>query len=302
MSTGVLSKMSYFYDHHYKKLIILPILLLIFSLFVLGNHYAKTGEFISTGVSLKGGTTISIAQSYNVKELELFLSEKYPTSDLGVRSLSRAGTDVGIIIEASDVDSGELLKSIEEKIGTLDNSLYTIDTTGPSLGKSFLKQAIIALVLAFLSISLVVYIYFRSFLPSFYAVFCVFADMLFAMAIFVLFGFKLTTGSIAAFLMLIGYSIDTDILLTTRVLKRKEGSVSERMASTIVTGLTMTLTAVAAVTVGYFFTESEMLKQITFILAWGLPADIIYTWLFNAGLLRMYVEWKEKKEKQQHES
>ena len=129
---------------------------------------------------------------------------------------------------------------------------------------------------------------------SFYAVFSVVADLLFAMTVFVLFGLKLTTGSIAAFLMLIGYSIDTDILLTTRVLKRKEGTVSERMASTIMTGLTMTLTAVVAVTIGYFFTESELLKQITFILAWGLPADIIYTWLFNAALLRMYVEKKEK--------
>ncbi|HIH39939.1 TPA: MMPL family transporter [Candidatus Woesearchaeota archaeon] len=294
MLKGVLSRISYFYEHRYKQLLILPVFLLLFSLFILGNNYAKTGEFIQTGVSLKGGTTISIAQSFDIKEFESFLTEKYPGSDLSVRSLSRAGTDVGMIVEASDVSSGDLLKSIEEKTGPLDKSLYTIDTTGPSLGKSFFKQAMIALLLAFLAISFVVYIYFRSFLPSFYAVFSVVADLLFAMTVFVLFGLKLTTGSIAAFLMLIGYSIDTDILLTTRVLKRKEGTVSERMASTIMTGLTMTLTAVVAVTIGYFFTESELLKQITFILAWGLPADIIYTWLFNAALLRMYVEKKEK--------
>ena len=138
----------------------------------------------------------------------------------------------------------------------MEKSFNTIDRTGPSLGKSFFKQAMIALLLAFLAISFVVYIYFRSFLPSFYAVFSVVADLLFAMTVFVLFGLKLTTGSIAAFLMLIGYSIDTDILLTTRVLKRKEGTVSERMASTIMTGLTMTLTAVVAVTIGYFFPKS----------------------------------------------
>ncbi len=296
MLKGVLSRIIYFYEHRYKQLLILPVLLLLFSLFVLGSNYIKTGEFISTGVSLKGGTTISIAQSFDVKEFESFLAEKYPAADLSVRTLSRAGNDVGMIVEASDVASGDLLKSIEEKTGPLDKSLYTIDTTGPSLGKSFFKQAMIALLLAFLAISLVVYIYFRSFLPSFYAVFSVVADLLFAMAVFVLFGLKLTTGSIAAFLMLIGYSIDTDILLTTRVLKRKEETVSERMASTIMTGLTMTLTAVVAVTVGYFFTESELLKQITFILAWGLPADIVYTWLFNAALLRMYVERKEKQD------
>ena len=116
------------------------------------------------------------------------------------------------------------------------------------------------------------------------------------MSVFDVFGMRLTTAGVAAFLMVMGYSIDTDILLTTRVLKRTEGTVGERMASTIPTGLTMTFAAMVSVIVAYFSTEAELLKQIMFILFWGLVADIIFTWFFNAGLLRMYVEKKEKRE------
>jgi preprotein translocase subunit SecF len=294
MFKGVLSKIVHFYDHRYKQLIILPVLLLIFSLYILGSHYLQTGEFIEKGVSLKGGTTLSIAKTIDINELQLYLTQKFPTADVNVRSLSLGGKDIGVIVEAADITSEQLLSSIEEKTGKLERNQYTVDTTGPSLGKSFFNQAIMAVIAAFVLISIVVYLYFRTALPSFYAVFCVFADMMFAMAIFDLFKMRLTTAGVAAFLMLIGYSIDTDILLTTRVLKRKEGTVGERMASTIPTGLTMTSAAIVAVLVAYFATESELLKQIMFILGWGLVADIIFTWTFNAGLLRMYVEKKEK--------
>ncbi len=290
MSKGVLGSIAGLYEKRYKELLAIPVLILLFSLFVVGNHYLKNGEFVSKGVSLKGGTTVSIGQTVDVSQLSLFLSQSLPNSDINVRSLSKAGQESGVIVEASDVDSNKLIQAIEVKTGKLDKSQYTLDTTGASLGASFFKQAIISVLVAFVLMSLVVYIYFRTALPSFYAVFSVFADAMFSLAIFDLFNLKLTTAGVAAFLMLIGYSIDTDILLTTRVLKRKEGTVSERMATALPTGLTMTLAALAAVIVAFYSTESELLKQIMFILGWGLIADMIFTWLFNAALLRMYVE------------
>ncbi len=298
MFKGVLSKIAYFYDKKYKQLLILPILLLFFSIFIIGSHFLQTGELVAKGVSLKGGITVSIAQSFDAKEMSSFLAAKFPHADVAVRSLSKAGANVGIVVEASDASSEELVQAIEGKLGALKKDQYTVDSTGPSLGAAFFKQAIISVIIAFVLISGVVYLYFRAALPSFYAVFSVFADMLFALAMFNLFDLRLTTAGVAAFLMLIGYSIDTDILLTTRVLKRKEGSVAERMASAVPTGMTMTVAALAAVLVAFYATDSELLKQIMFILGWGLVADIIYTWFFNAPLLRMYVEKQEPKGEQ----
>lgn len=302
MSKGILGKVVELYDKKYKTLLIIPILMLVFSLYVLGNHYVQTGEFITTGVSLKGGTTLSVAQALDVKEIETHLGDKFPSADISVRSLSRAGVDVGTMIEVSDITSQELLDAVQEKTGILDKASYTLDTTGSSLGSSFFKQAIIALIIAFVLISLVIYIYFRAVLPSLYAVFSVIADMLFAAAMCVIFEIRLATAGIAAFLMLIGYSIDTDILLTTRVLKRKEGTVSERMAATIKTGMTMIIASCSSVVVGLLLSESELLKQILFILGWGLLADVIYTWLFNAALLRMYVDSVEKAKEKRNEA
>ncbi len=294
MLKKVLHKIAGVYDAKYKQLLIIPIVILLLSIGILANHYIQTGDFVSKGVSLKGGTTISISVSNDVGELSKFLVQKFPESDISVRSLSKAGSQAGIIVEATDIDSLVLLDAIQEKIGSLQKDQYTVDTTGSSLGESFFKQALISVLIAFVLMAIVVYLYFRDPLPCFYAVFSVLANSITTLAIFNLLEMRLTTGGIAAFLMLIGYSIDTDILLTTRVLKRTEGTVSERMASALPTGMTMTFAALAAVVVAYFTTSSELLKQIMFILGCGLVSDVMYTWLFNAPILRLHVERKQK--------
>jgi preprotein translocase subunit SecF len=299
MFKALLGKVEYFYEHHYKLLFLVPLLVLLFCFAVIGTHYFQTGEIMSRGVSLKGGTTLSIAKSVDILSLTQKLAKEYPLADINIRSFSNGAAGAGVIIEASDIDADKLLASVEEISGPLQKSEYTVDTTGPTLGSSFFKQAIYAVIAAFILMSIVVYAYFREPLPCFYAIFCVFGDMLFAVTAFNLFGLRLTTAGVAAFLMLIGYSVDTDILLTTRVLKRKEGTVSERMATAVPTGLTMSLAALAAVVVAYYATSSEALKQIMFILGWGLIGDMIYTWLFNASLLRMYVEKKEARKKEE---
>ena len=55
--------------------------------------------------------------------------------------------------------------------------------------------------------------------PTLAVILAAFSDMVVTLSIFNLTGMQLGKGGIAAFLMLIGYSVDTDILLSTMVLK-----------------------------------------------------------------------------------
>src|SRR3989338_5590436 len=98
-------------------------------------------------------------------------------------------------------------------------------------------------------------------------------------------GMRVSTGGIAALLMLVGYSVDTDMLLTTRLLKRKEGTVFERTISSVKTGMMMTLTTVGALLVGLIFVKSAMIRQIMTIILIGLFADMAFTWIQNVGIL-----------------
>jgi preprotein translocase subunit SecF len=91
--------------------------------------------------------------------------------------------------------------------------------------------------------------------------------------------------------MLIGYSVDTDILLTTRLLKRKS-SVNKELHEAFKTGTTMTLTSIIAVATALIvvYSFSTILNQIFIVLLIGLGFDLVNTWLSNASIIKWYVE------------
>ncbi|MCX6711459.1 MAG: protein translocase subunit SecF [Candidatus Woesearchaeota archaeon] len=290
------NKTEKFYDKNYKKLLLIPNILLIIALAIIVYHYSTTGEIINKDVSLKGGVTATV---YTDKQIDISELENYLKTKLGdalIRRLSEFGTDkqIGLVIDTSNTNGDLLQKELETKLNLkLDQSNYSSEQFGSSLGQSFYKQMLIALGLSFLFMAIVVFITFRNFIPSTAVVYAAFMDIVIPVAITILFNIKISAAGISALLMLIGYSIDTDILLTTRVLKRKEGSIWERMTSSAKTGLTMTFAAIVALLAGYFITSSLVIKEMFFIIVIGLFADIPSTWLMNAGILKWYVGRKE---------
>jgi len=86
-----------------------------------------------------------------------------------------------------------------------------IDQIGESFGKTLQDQALLAMILAFIGMAIVVFISFRTFVPSCAVVLSAFADMVMTAAMMNVVGIPLTLGTTAALLMLIGYSVDSDI-------------------------------------------------------------------------------------------
>ena len=291
------------YDKKYKTLLIIPFVILILAIAQIVYQISTTGDFIKKDVSLKGGVTITIPYDKvaDTDKIENDLSSKFPNNDIVVRTLRSAASVEGIIVEAdidanNNAEKNKFLQSIEESLSIdLSTVNYGIEVIGSSLGASFFRESLVALVIAFLFMGLVVLIYFRTLIPSAAVILAAFSDMVVALAVMNLLDVRIGTAGIAAFLMLIGYSVDTDILLTVRVLKRREGTVMDRIISSIKTGMTETLTAIVAVTVAMLVTQSEVIRQIMLILLIGLIADIFNTWIQNVGLLRIYVERKAKK-------
>lgn len=335
-----------FYEKQYKKLLIIPVVLLLLSFAVIGMTYVKTGDFIHKGVTLKGGVTITIPteEKIDIESVEKELMEKFPAADISVRTLASAGKQNAIAVSATDAEEKELVAALEARLGNLGD--YAVETTGPSLGQSFFKEAFRAIIVAFLFMGVVVFLYFsqntlskviallltiiagilmiysksavsdsivmaigivlvvlyfKYSIPSVAVIISAFADMVVTVAIANLIGLKFSTAGIASVLMLIGYSVDTDMLLSIRVLKSKEGTIFSRNMGAMKTGLTMSVAAIVATTVAYFFSQSLVIKEIMLIVLIGVLADVIYTWILNAGILRWYLENPKHRKGVSHE-
>ena len=283
-----------FYRKNYKILMIIPFILLIISVAFISIKYIKTGELVNRDISLKGGisATVYSDKEVDVNELKNNLVNDLK-SEISVRELSDLTTkkQIGIIIETSDISVKDKLKdSIENNLKIkLNEENYSVEEIGSSLGEGFYKDMIKAVIIAFILMGIVVFISFRIWVPSLAVILSAFLDIIATLMFVNLIGIKISAAGIASFLLIIGYSIDNDILLTTRVLKRTEkGTVVDRIFDSVGTGLTMTATTIVALTIGYFVATSSTLKEMFSIILIAMFIDIISTYFMNAGILMIY--------------
>lgn len=283
------------YDKHYKTLLFIPVALMLLSLVYLGFFFFQHGDFMLKDSSLSGGTSITINGNIDSSKLESDLKGKFP--DINIRKLTNlaSGAPIATIVESS-AKPEELKPAIESSLNyNLTDENSSVEFSGSVLSSGFYKQLIMALIISFILMSIVIFIMFRTAIPSLAVIFAAFSDIVMPLALINMLGIRLSAAGIAAFLMLIGYSVDTDILLTTRALKKHEGKLNQRIYGAFKTGILMTGTALAAVLPAFFIVTGlpDSFRQIFLILAMGLSADIVNTWLTNASIIKWYCENKK---------
>jgi preprotein translocase subunit SecF len=264
-----------------QQLVAIPLVLFLVALVMLASTMAATGMPVTPGIDFSGGTAVTILTTDSREQLQATFAG-YPLNDIG------------------DVNDGKFLK-----FGTMDDDTYQslsqlinqkypdakIDQIGESFGKSLQYQAALALIFSFVGMAVVVFFSFRTFVPSVAVVLSALADMVMTAAVMNIVGIPLSLGTTAALLMLIGYSVDSDILLTNRVLKR-QGKLNDKLMGAFHTGMIMTSTTLAAATALFvisWFGSVQILMEISAVLLIGLVADILNTWLTNVGILKWYV-------------
>ncbi|MGA2912029.1 MAG: protein translocase subunit SecF [Methanoregula sp.] len=265
-----------------KQLVIIPLVILAISLVLIALNTVATGMPVTPGIDFSGGTAVTVITTDTKEQITSYFAN-YP------------------LIEVSDMNNGKFLK-----FGLMDDAKYTsltslvnqkypnarIDQIGETFGKALQSQAVLALIFSFIGMSIVIFLSFRTFVPAVAVVLSAFADMVMTAATMNIIGIPLSLGTLAALLMLIGYSVDSDILLTNRVLKR-QGKLNDKLSGAFHTGIIMTsttLAAAAAMLIVSWFGAIQILLEISTVLLIGLLFDIMNTWLTNVGILKWYVQ------------
>jgi len=265
-----------------KQLVIIPLALLVISLVLLTLNIVTTGMPVTPGIDFSGGTAVTIITTDSKEQIQSTFAG-YPLSeisDMNNGKFLQFGT-------MSDTQANNLTALINQKYPDA-----TINQIGETFGKTLQIQALLALIFSFIGMAIVIFIAFRTFVPAGAVVLSAFADMAMTAAVMNIVGIPLTLGTVAALLMLIGYSVDSDILLTNRVLKR-QGKLNDKLTGAFHTGIIMTSTTLAATAAMFIVSwlgSVEILWEISAVLLIGLVADILNTWLTNAAILKWYVQ------------
>ena len=274
---------------NYEKFLIIPIILISITGFLLVSNYSQRGEFISKGIDFTGGTEITIPlEAQEEKTLVNVFSERF--ANLNVRTMS-SGEENWVVFETTErLNQTEVEQTLQEN--DINASGISTRSLGAAVSESFLREAQIAVLVAFIIMSIVIFIAFRSLVPSLAVILSAFTDIFVTIGGMSLFGIDLTLGSLAALLMLVGYSVDTDILLSTRLIKRRSGSLKQRNLSAMKTGLTFSIASLTAFTVLLLVSTSSTLDAIASVLIIGLLVDIPSTWSQNSIILKNHLSKK----------
>jgi len=220
--------------------------------------------------------------------------------------ITESGNSTKIVIERRHM-SEEEMKTIlsdpryninfDEGSYSFEHANANVGSVSPVIGVHLKEEMIFAAIAAFILIFIVVFVAYRILIPVVAIVAAASIDIIFAAGCMSIFNIELNLPTFVALLMLLGYSVDTDILLTTRLLKRKT-IVNETIDETMKTGLTMTFTAMGAAATMMIVSNLttpriEVISELSSVILLGLFMDIFSTWFMNTGILKWYIERKQ---------
>ena len=246
-------------EKHWRKLSYTAFVIIGISILILIYNLIATGSFIEMGLDFEGGKRIT-----------------FPADNLDFQNIRESFSEYNVSISTGTTNTISIQTSystdenvIFSKLSTLGINDYNLQSIGPLVGNIFWTQTQIALIASFIMMSLIVFVLFRSKIPSLLVILAVLTDIVGTVAVLSILQIEMSLGVLAALLMLIGYSVDTDILLTSSIIKFKTS-----LESTIKTGLTMSITTLTALTALYLITSSIILKTIAIVLIIGILIDI----------------------------
>jgi preprotein translocase subunit SecF len=260
------------------------LVLVLWSLFVTGSP-ASPGAPVTPGIEFTGGTEVQIETTDSQANIRSNFD--------GAESVQPIAGSNSYIVSTQSTDTDRIQSQAE----TAGYTVESIQSQSASFSEQSQQLALTGVGVAFVAMSLLVFVLFRTFVPSIAVVASAFSDIVIPVALMNVFtaipvlpDIELSLGTVAALLMLIGYSVDSDILLNNHILRRR-GGFYESTYKAMQTGVTMTLTSISAMVVMTLVSgllAIPLLPDIGIILVFGLTADLMNTYLMNVSLLRWY--------------
>ncbi|WP_435347748.1 protein translocase subunit SecF [Haloarchaeobius sp. HRN-SO-5] len=274
-----------------RQLAAVPLAVLAVALVVIAGWYVAFGTPVNLGTDFTGGTELTVQTDTPRGELEqAFDAEVLSTQRVRDPTTNNPTYIVSFGPEADgETLSDQANQNLQQSCADCEVVLSR-QSTSPVFAQGAQTTAIAGVGVAFLGMSVLAFLLFRSFVPSIAIVISAFSDIVVPLAVMNVLGIELSLGTVAALLMLIGYSVDSDILLNNHVLRRS-GEFYESVHRAMETGVTMTVTSLSAMAVmsvtAYLF-GIDLMASIGLVLVLGLTTDLMNTYLLNLSLLRWY--------------
>ena len=249
------------------------------------------------GIDFAGGTLVQL-QFKNPPDLEV-IRDGLKTIGLGESTIQEFGSKKDILIRVERSEEkleavGAMVKrSLSQKFNSDDIIVERVEMVGPKVGRDLREKALLSILYAIIGI--VIYISWRfEFQYAIAAIIALIHDVLVTMGAFSILDKEFTLVIVAAFLTIIGYSLNDTIVVFDRIrenLRRKgklslseiiNSSINQTLSRTLLTSGTTLLVVLAL-----FFFGGAIIHDFSFALLVGVFVGT-YSSIFIASVFLVY--------------
>ena len=264
---------------------------------------------LNFGIDFKGGILVEVRTSENIRINDI--RNSINNLNIGEVTIQEFGsnTDYLIRVERQKGEDDAQQKAVELIKSNLSSSLVDeieyrrLEFVGPTVSKDLVFDGIMAIVCAITA--MLAYIWFRFELPfAIGAIVALVHDIILTMGVFAVLGLEFNLATVAAILLIIGYSMNDTVVVYDRVREnlRKfkkmnlidllDKSVNQTLSRTINTTVT-TILALGAL----YFIGGQIIADFAFAMLWGIVVGT-YSSIFIAATILIYLNVRRSSQKE----
>lgn len=262
---------------------------------------------LNLGIDFKGGILLEVRTSSNISIAKI--RNEISNLNIGEISIQEFGQDSDYLIRVERQEGSdnaqqiavEAIKASLNKAFSKDIEYRRLEYVGPTVSKDLVKDGVMAIIFAI--IAMLAYIWFRFELPfALGAIVALVHDITLTMGLFAILGLEFNLATVAAILLIIGYSMNDTVVVYDRIREnlRKfkkmnlndllDKSINETLSRTINT----TFTTILALGALYLF-GGQIIADFAFAMLWGIVVGT-YSSIFIASTILVYVNVRRTKE------
>ena len=284
--------------------------------------------FIFTAIVLIAGIIVIIIKGFNVDtdfaggtNIQIRIGKTLDTTDLdNIRSICESATDEKVssiqksgtnsdevIIKMKEIDSekrAQLFDSISAEYNLTEDDLLSVTNVGASMSADLRQAALMSTIIAVALMLVYISIRFKL-LSAVAAVICLVHDLLVMLIAYSVFSIPMQSTMIAAFLTILGYSINATIIIFDRMREERKldrerdlGDIAnDSIRATLTRSLNTTLTTLFTIGMIYLF-GVESIRSFALPLIVGIVAGL-YSSVCLAGNIWVVLDKLTSKNKKQ---
>jgi len=285
------------FSHYYRKLNIVSLIFIIFSILVL------LFKGLNLGVDFKGGTLIELRTENSMTNIAE-IRQSFLKMNLGDVTVKKFGKENDYLakIEITKSDDENFIKSINDKLSADLGSQINfrrVENVGPKVSNELLRAGLLAISLSLVAMLFYIWIRFE-WQFSLGAIIALIHDVIITVGIFSFLSYEVNLSIVAAVLTIVGYSMNDTVVIFDRVREnlKKYSKISISEISDLSTNQTLSRTLITSVTTllalfSIYIFGGAILKGFSFAMIIGVIVGT-YSSIFVATPILNYTKVSQK--------